>query len=221
MTSHRIETHNATSKPCYTSLNKIVAYPEHGLFMGNRGCLHNDNQQIVRQKCSVKRWIICLTSFKDRKRSLMAPRQYTELFFLDEATALAAGHRPCFECRRRDYRCFKATWVNGNPESGLTTKSSINKVDAWLHHERLTKDGQQETYTAVLRDLPSGTFFTIPNCQTPLLIWNGTVLCWTPSGYESVPTIRDYSEVVVRTPRSTVNSLRAGYIPVVHSTAED
>ena len=91
-------------------------------------------------------------------------------------------------------------------------------VDAWLHCERLTPDGQQETYTAVLRDLQSGTIFTIPNCQTPLLIWNGIVLSWTPSGYESVPSIRDYSEVVVRTPQSTVNALRAGYIPVVHSS---
>ncbi|HJN12269.1 MAG: hypothetical protein QGG09_06720 [Pirellulaceae bacterium] len=202
-------------------LNKIVAYPEHGLFMGNRGCLHNDNQQIVRQKCSLKRWIVCLTSFKDRKRSLMSQRQYTELFFLDEATALAAGHRPCAECRRKDYRCFKEAWINGNPNSRLTANSSINKVDAWLHRDRLTKDGQQETYTAVLRELPSGTFFTIPNCQTPLLLWHGTALSWTPSGYETVPSIRDYSEVIVRTPRSTVNALRAGYIPVVHSTAED
>jgi hypothetical protein len=204
-----------------TPLSKIVAYPERGLFMGNRGCLHNDNQQIVRQQCSVKRWVTCLTSFKDRMRTLMSPGQYTELFFLDEATALAAGHRPCAECRRNDYRCFKEAWINGNPESRLTVKSSIKMVDAWLHRERLTKDGQQETYTAVLRDLPPGTIFTIPNCQTALLIWNGTVLSWTPGGYESVPSIRDYSEVVVRTPRSTVNTLRAGYIPVVHPTAEE
>lgn len=204
-----------------TPLSKIIAFPERGLFMGNRGCLHNDNQQIVRQQCSVKRWVTCLTSFKDRMCALMSPRQFTELFFLDEATALAAGHRPCAECRRRDYRCFKEAWINGNPESRLTVKSSINKVDAWLHRERLTKDGQQETYIAVLRDLPSGTIFTIPNCQTPLLSWNGTVLSWTPSGYEVTPSIRDYSEVVVRTPRSRVNALRAGYIPVFHPTAED
>ncbi len=204
-----------------TPLSKIVAYPERGLFMGNRGCLHNDNQQIIRQKCSVKRWVTCLTSFKDRMRALMSPRQYTELFFLDEATALAAGHRPCAECRRKDYRCFKEAWINGNPNSGLTVKSSINGIDAWLHRERLTPDGQQETYTDVLRELPSGTFFSIPNCQTPLLLWNGTALSWTASGYESVPSIRDYSEVVVRTPRSTINALRAGYIPVVHPSAEE
>ena len=202
-----------------TPLNEIVAYPEHGLFMGNRGCLHNDNQQIVRQKCSVKRWVTFLTSFKDLMRALMSPRQYTELFFLDEATALAAGHRPCAECRRKDYRCFKEAWVSGNPESRLTVNSSINGIDTWLHSERLTPDSQQETYIAVLRDLPSGTFLTIPNCQAPMLLWNGTVLSWTPSGYESVPTIRDYLEVVVRTPQSTVNALRAGYIPVVHPSA--
>jgi len=202
-----------------TPLNEIVAYPEYGMFMGNRGCLHNDNQQIVRRKCSVKRWIICLTSFEDRKRSLMAPRQYTELFFLDEATAMAAGHRPCAECRRQDYLRFKESWVSGNPGSGLTIKSSIDKVDAWLHRERLTSDGQQGTFTAVLRDLPSGAFFTIPNCQTPLLLWKGTVLSWTPGGYEFIPTVRDYSKVVVRSPRSTVNALSAGYIPVVDATA--
>lgn len=149
----------------------------------------------------------------------MGPRQYTELFFLDEATALAAGHRPCAECWRQDYVRFKEAWVSGNPNSGLTVKSSIDKIDAWLHRERLTLDRQQQTYMAVLRDLPSGTFFTIPNCQAPLLLWKGTALSWTPSGYEPVPTIRDYSEVVVRTPRSTVNALSAGYIPVVHLTA--
>lgn len=140
-----------------TPLSEIVAYTEHGLFMGNRGCLHDDNRQIVRHFKS-KRWIICLTSFNDRKRALMSPKQYTELFFLDEATALAAGHRPCFTCRQKEHASFKEAWVNGNPNSGLTDKSSIDKVDTQLHYERLTPDGQQQTYRAALGELPSGTF---------------------------------------------------------------
>ncbi len=203
-----------------TPLNEIVSYPDHGLFMGNRGCLHDDNRKIVRHKCSVKRWIICLTSFKDRKRRLMSPEQYTELFFLDEVTALAAGHRPCAECRRGDYRLFKEAWINGNPNSGLTDKSSIDNVDAQLHRERLTADGQQQTYRATLRELPSGTFFTIDECQGPLLRWKKSIFLWTQSGYESVSAINNDSNVLVHTPQSTVNALLAGFIPVVHSSVE-
>ena len=203
-----------------TPLSEIVAYPDRGLFMGNRGCLHNDNRQIVRHACSVKRWIICLTSFKDRKRCLMSPEQYTELFFLDEATALAAGHRPCAECRRQDYRSFKEAWVSGNRNTGVTVGSRVESIDDRLHGERLTSEGEQETYMGVLRDLPSGTFFSIPGYQAPLLLWKGTALSWTPGGYETVPLVNGRSKVNVRTPRSTVNALRAGYIPVVHTSAE-
>jgi hypothetical protein len=201
-----------------TPLNEIVVYPEHGLFMGNRGRLHNDNRQISRQTSSVKRWIICLTSFKDRQRPLMSPGQYTELFFLDEATALAAGHRPCATCRRRDYDCFKASWIRGNPDAELTVKSSINDIDARLHADRTTQSEEQRTFLGRLGDLPDGTFITLPDDQTPLLLWEAKLLAWTPARYIQGPHVDDDCEVLVRTPRSTVNALRAGYIPTIHSS---
>src|SRR5688500_15168681 len=91
-----------------TPFGEIEAAPARGLFMGNRGILHDANQQLGRARWRHKSWVTCLLSFKDRRREVMAPRRYTELFFCDEAVALAAGHRPCAECRREDYERFRA-----------------------------------------------------------------------------------------------------------------
>lgn len=205
-----------------TPLNEIVAVSERGmLFMGNRGCLHDSNRRLVRQTCSIKRWIICQTSFKGRRRVLMSAGQYTELFFLDEATALAAGHRPCAECRRQDYNRFKAAWINGNADSGLTVRSNIDDIDACLHGDRLTSSGQQPTYDAVLGELPPGTIVTLPDQLAPLLFWRGCLFTWTTKGYERGPKVDDALDVIVRTPRSTVNALRAGYVPAIDYSAEE
>src|ERR1700743_3660322 len=91
----------------------IIKTTARGAWMGNRGQLHNEQRQIVRP-FKLKAWLTCLLQFNGRKREVMSPQRYTELFFLDEATAFAAGHRPCFECRRKDYDLFKSFWLQGN-----------------------------------------------------------------------------------------------------------
>ena len=115
-----------------TPLGEVIATPERGLVDGNRGCLHNDEGEILR-RYATKRWIACRLSFRGRRRRpLMAPGRFTELFFLDEATALAAGHRPCAECRRSDYNRFSDLWLALHPG-----QIGADAIDAQLHAERL------------------------------------------------------------------------------------
>src|SRR6476646_261897 len=98
-----------------TPAGEIIATPERGTVMGNRGRLHDAGVKILRP-FALKRWLICKLEFKERHRPVMAPNQYTELFFLDEATALAAGHRPCAECNRPGYNLFRELWTQANPD---------------------------------------------------------------------------------------------------------
>ena len=135
----------------------VIAVAARGALMGNRGRLHDATLQIVRRQVSSYRaWVTCLLAFKGRRRTVMAPGRYTELFFLDEATALAAGHRPCGECRRADYRRFKASWLAGNPERDLPGAVPIAAIDCELHRDRLTSEGLQRTFQADLASLPDG-----------------------------------------------------------------
>lgn len=202
--------------PCST----ILAIPEHGMFMGNRGCLHNEDRAIIRQTCSEQRWIICKVDFNGRRRTLMSPGKYTELFFLDEATALAAGHRPCAECRRENYRAFKGAWIEGNPNSGLSQCSSITEIDKILHQERLTQAGKQLTYRGNLSDLPNGAM-VVPNGTEEPCLWNQQGLYrWTPGGYEAHSTVAQDEEVMVLTPRSVINAIKCGFTPVFHPSVE-
>jgi len=197
-----------------TPFGKLVAIPERGLMMGNRGVLHDDTRQIVRQ-WQVRRWITCVTEFRGRHREVMLPRAYTELFFLDEATAFAAGHRPCAECRHADYRRFKAIWeqVTGGP-------ASAEQMDNVLHADRLTGQGTgqaQRTYHEDMAALPDGAFVALDGGAW--LLWRGGLLAWSAAGYterQAPPT----GPVEVLTPRSAVAVLRAGYVPLVHPTAE-
>ena len=110
-----------------TPFGEIVAVPERGTMMGNRGRLH-DEEGRIRRPWQVKRWLICLLEFNGRHRQVMAPDRYTELFFLDEATALAAGHRPCFECRRKSYNAFVDAWAVGNART-LRARSAHGGLD--------------------------------------------------------------------------------------------
>ena len=116
---------------------KLIAVPARGTMLGNRGCLHDDSGRIVR-RWTTRAWISCRLSFKDRRRPIMTPNRWTELFFLDEATAFAAGHRPCGECRREDYVRFKQSWVHGSPQYDLTVKTPIEKIDLILQRERVS-----------------------------------------------------------------------------------
>jgi len=190
----------------------IIFTPARGAWMGNRGLLH-DAQQHIRRPFRLKAWIICVLQFKGRHRPVMAPGQYTELFFLDEATALSAGHRPCAECRREDFNRFKAAWIAGNPEYGFTMKTPIGQIDEVLHAER-TGGPHEEPIDA----LPDGTFVVFQN--TPHLLYKGLLRKWSPEGYGDpvVPTMGSGETdrpMRVLTPASTVNAIRAGYCPQV------
>lgn len=198
---------------------EIVAIPERGLFMGNRGCLH-DGQRRVAKAWARTPWVICLLEFKNRHREVMSPGQYTELFFLDEATALAAGHRPCATCRRADYDSFKALWLKANPELAARSEGKITEIDKLLHAERVDAGRNKRTGSARLGDLPEGSMVVFPGTRDPLLVWGGRVHKWTPGGYTSARSLDRNAEVEVLTPASVVKALADGYRPVVHPSAE-
>ncbi len=147
----------------------IIKTTARGNWMGNRGQLHDKGKDIKRP-FKLKAWLICVLEFKDRKRQVMSPNLYTELFFLDEATAFAAGHRPCFECRRKNYDHFKSCWLKGNPEYGFNKDTSIQAIDNILHKERIDPNGDKVTFLEKLNNLPHGTFIllnerTLPVCE--------------------------------------------------------
>lgn len=201
-----------------TPTGEIIATPARGGFMGNRGILHDAQQQIVKSFVH-KTWIICQLNFKGRRRKLMQPGKYTELFFLDEATALAAGHRPCFECRRTAAQAFRAAWLAGNPQLGFGDSVKMSEIDNVLHTERLTKsyyikDRKKQTWTAVISQLPNGPF--IQHNNSPHLIWQDALYPWTAVGYQPPIPRPKNGETAVLTPRSTVNALANGYAPKLH-----
>jgi hypothetical protein len=192
-----------------TPFNELVAVPERGMFMGNRGNLHDDQRRIVRFS-AVRRWICCRTEFKGRRRELMAPGLYTELFFLDEATALAAGHRPCFECRREDANRFRAAWAAAAGHAGALL---VDDLDRALHEDRLERRNVMRRWHADAADLPDGTM--VATEAGAALVWGERLLTWTPAGYNAArPRVRGSVEVL--TPRSIAAALGAGYQPVVH-----
>ncbi len=203
-----------------TPFGEIIAVPDRGMFMGNRGRLHNERRQIARQVTPYRAWVVCQTRFKDRKRQLMAPKHYTELFFLDEATALAAGHRPCFECRRKDYQRFKSAWLAGNPDSNLDSRSGIEPIDRQLHAERLTEAKTKRTYRAAVHALPDGTMVQGDGEAAASLLWRGQLRRWTPGGYVAACAVDPEQWAEVLTPLSIVRAIGAGYVPVVHPTVE-
>lgn len=199
---------------------RVMATFERGLFLGNRGCIHRADKTLKNRQWALTRWIVCLTEFRGRRRPLMAPGRYTELFFLDEATALAAGHRPCAECRREDLQCFKAAWLRGQPDGPLTAASSLLDLDALLHAERLDDEERQRTFDAALSTLPDGVLVDVPWLFGKThLWWGGVLLPWSFSGYGD-PVRADRERVVrVLTPPSTVKTIAAGYGPVPHPSA--
>jgi len=191
-------------------MGEIIRTAARGAWMGNRGLLHNDKQEIVRP-FRLLAWITCLLTFKDRKRTVMSPGLYTELFFMDEATAFAAGHRPCYECRREDYKRFKEYWLQGNPAHHFNEKTSITQIDAILHQERMGAGNSKLTFPAEISELPDGTFVWLD--EKPFLIKGDWLYQWTPEGYDTGITRPHDMEVAVLTPSSTINAFKAGYIP--------
>jgi hypothetical protein len=190
---------------------RLVRTSARGAWMGNRGLIHDENQRIVRA-FRLKAWITCRLEFKNRHRAVMTPGRYTELFFLDEATAFSAGHRPCAECRREDYRRFKTAWLLGNPDYGFDEKTPVGKIDEILHGERVDAKGSKITYTALPDQLPNGVF--IAHNGRPFTVINpNQIVAWTTAGYGQTMEISPGTEVIVLTPRSIINTFRAGYSP--------
>jgi hypothetical protein len=192
----------------------LIAVPDRGLFWGNRGALHDRTGRVVRYSRG-RAWAICVLEFKGRRRQLWAPGRLTELFFLDEATGLAAGHRPCGECRYRDYQAFKRSWASafGGEVPGVA------QIDARLHADRLLRTGVRRSYTAALSELPDGVMVSVDGA--PFLVHGGGLLAWTPGGYRDTRGAEATTPVTVITPRATVAVLAAGYRPVLHPSASE
>ncbi|HEY9465596.1 MAG TPA: hypothetical protein VIR54_21015 [Vicinamibacterales bacterium] len=199
-----------------TPFSSIVAVPARGTLTGNRGCLHDD-QQNIRRQFQGERWIICLLDFKGRKRNLMTPGHYTELFFLDEATALAAGHRPCAECQRERFTRFRDVWATANPELAASSRPAATVMDAAIHRERTAPIDHDKRSCTSIENMPDGVFVT-DDGRTAYLIVAGGLRRWSPQGYE-VPTAPLQYPVRVLTPASVVRALAAGYSADIHRSA--
>jgi hypothetical protein len=198
-----------------TPFGDIVATSARGTLMGNRGVLH-DGEGRIKRPYQTKRWIICQLTFKGRRRQVMKPGFYTELFFLDEATALAAGHRPCWECRRTAFYDFRRAWAMANPALAGDATPKVDVIDNALHRERIDQNGRKVTYQSPINDLPDGTFIIWHD--RPHLLWAGMLRLWTHNGYgEPIPKPTN-QPVIVLTPSSTVQALGQGYRPVIHIT---
>jgi hypothetical protein len=197
-----------------TPFGDIISDASRGALMGNRGILHDDNKQLGTSRWKHHNWVTCVLTFKGRRRALMDAGHYTELFFLDEATAMAAGHRPCAECRRPDYERFVMAWVEGNR---VATRPSALTLDAELHRHRVTRNGQRVTYRAPGNTLPDGTMIAL--LTEAWLVWGGQRHRWSSTGYSDSRPL-DHTEVEVLTPRPTVAALRAGYRPAIHQSGD-
>ncbi len=200
-----------------TPLGELVATSERGLVYGNRGCLHDELGRI-RRRYAGRRWIACRLEFRGRRRTpLMQPGRYTELFFLDDATALAAGHRPCAECRREDYDRFVALWSDLHP--GQTRADAI---DAQLHEERVDPSSRARRRREVPFDeLPDGAF--VLHRDAARLVLGRSLLRWTPGGYPDRVRRPTGEQAVVVTPPSLLSLLHAGWqprcVPLLHPSA--
>ena len=198
-----------------TPLGELVAHPARGLVYGNRGCLHDAQGRIVRP-WQVRRWIACRLDFRGRRRSpLMQPGRFTELFFLDEATAFAAGHRPCAECRRGDYDRFVELWRDLRGERGADT------IDLRLHGERVDPATRaRRLHDAAYDDLPDGAF--VLHGGRPKLVLGDALLAWSPTGYGRRER-RPSGGATLLTPPSLAAVLRAGWepaaVPFLHPSA--
>jgi hypothetical protein len=192
-----------------TPSGEIIATEARGLLYGNRGVLHDDHGSIVRA-WQVRRWIACVLEFKGRRRQLLRPGRFTELFFLDEATAFAAGHRPCAECRRGDFLRFRQAWAETHPGASLR----VDDIDRTLHAERIAPGGAKRLHEAKLGDLPDGSM--VAQEDRAWLVLGGELLAWSPSGYQEQRTSRASAGVLTLTPPSVIAVMQTGYEPGIH-----
>jgi len=191
----------------------IFATSARGTLLGNRGILHNGKKQIVKAY-QHQSWVTCRLKFKNRKRKLMTPNNYTELFFLDEATAFASGHRPCCECRRKRYLEFKDYWVRANLKEQVNG-IKISVINKLMHKDRINK-GKKITYKANLKELPDGTIFSYN--RSAYLTFESKIYLWSFEGYSFSQSVNIPHEVDVLTPKSIVNIFRLDFKPEIHKS---
>jgi hypothetical protein len=195
-----------------TPTGDIIATAHRGMFTGNRGIIHDPKTKTLTRRWASQAWLTCVCDFRGRRRDVMGGRSWTELFFLDEATALAAGHRPCFFCRRDDANRFRAAWEEGN----RVTRVFARDIDAVLHRERLTS-GKKRLHALLmpLEQLPDGAM--VQDGNESYLVLQGSALAWSPAGYSRAHHAPQGSMLL--TPPSTLRALEAGYRPVLHRSA--
>jgi hypothetical protein len=223
-----------------TPTGEIVADPGRGLLMGNRGCLHRADRRLGAARWRSKAWICCVLDWKGVRRDPMPPGRWTALFFLDEATALAAGHRPCAYCRRADFAAFAEAWHrategsgepqggapvdregSGEPQAGAPVdrgRPRAPEIDARLHAERVDpRSRRQRTRPAVAGELPDGVM--VRHRRTTGLLAGGRLLPWSFAGYLAPVPLPPGAPVELLTPPATVATIAAGYRPLVHHSA--
>ena len=195
-----------------TPAGDIIATPHRGLFTGNRGIIHDPATKTLTRRWASPAWLTCVCEFRGRRRTVMGGRSWTELFFLDEATAFAAGHRPCFFCRREDAVRFRAAWEAGNGATRLLARD----IDAVLHRERLA-GAKKRLHPLPMRweQLPDGAM--VQQRVESYLIAGGRALSWSPAGYGQTPG--ELKDAMLLTPPSTLRAFVAGYKPILHPSA--
>ena len=197
-----------------TPFGDIVAIAQRGMFTGNRGIIHDPaTRTLLRRRWSSQAWLICVCEFRGRRRAVMARQSWTELFFFDEAVALAAGHRPCFFCQRDRAESFRAAWSEGR---GVASPSAV-AIDAVLHAERLDHGRKRlHVLPAPARSLPSGAM--VASGSRALLIAGARAFEWTAMGYRGIEQLPVIDGLL--TPPSTVAALAAGYRVAIHPSLE-
>ncbi len=200
-----------------TPFSTIEAVPSHGTLMGNRGILHDDRGRLGIARWRHPHWVTCVLEFKGRWRPVMQPHAYTELFFLDEVTAFAAGHRPCGECRRPDYKRFLDAWAKATGADRRKLRAvAIDEIMQESRHKAGSRE--QRTWRTDLAGLPDGTFVKLPGGDHAWVVTGSRLLRWSHDGYDAQKK-RFAGEVEVLTPKVTVAAFTAGYRPTLHSSA--
>ena len=197
-----------------TPMGDIIATAHRGMFTGNRGIIHDPaSKTLLKKRWSSPAWITCVCEFRGWRRKVMGGRSWTELFFLDEATAFAAGHRPCFFCRRDDANRFRAAWEEGNGVKSILAR----EIDAVLHGERLDR-GRKRLHPLPMpvQQVPDGAM--VLEGEESFLILQGRALRWSMAGYRTADTAIE--NAMLLTPPSTLRALGAGYRPVLHPSAQ-
>jgi hypothetical protein len=195
---------------------ELVATAARGTLTGNRGIIHNEERTIARPY-QLKAWITCTLVYKNFRREVMTGRKWTELFFLDEVTAFAAGHRPCAFCRNADYKRFKQSWLSAFPAHHLMVKD----IDAKMHSDRLTVGKRKKTFQTSFSDVVSGTMFCLTQGKEVFLFFNGRVAQWSFEGYTKASIPSPEKMVEVLTPACTIACFKQGYEPTVHESFMD